>query len=58
MTDRTHRETTLAAAVRSLKWRLGVVIALVGRNRYRGRRTVDPPALTRPARSSDRRGPS
>ena len=29
MTDRTHRETTLAAAVRSLKWRLGVVIALV-----------------------------
>ena len=31
---------------------------VIGRNRYRGRRTVDPPALTRPARSSDRRGPS
>ena len=29
MTNRTHRETTLAAAVRSLKSTLGVVIALV-----------------------------
>ena len=29
MTHRTHRETTLAAAVRSLMWKLGVVMTLV-----------------------------